>query len=212
MKRVIALLYLLLAAAPVLAAHSPLNITLTHDNAAEMQTKAQLERLIATYDFAPWLFTKSVVINSEAIPHSHPVLTLHTRHLKDDDLLVSTFVHEQLHWFLADRSEDVDAAIEELRQLYPSIPVGYPQGSSDERGNYVHLIVVLLEYRANRQLLGELRARQTMDFWAADHYTWIYRAVLDHGADISKVLKQHDLFPKAAPNNSFKPTPLGGAA
>ena len=29
---------------------------------------------------------------------SHPVLTLHTRHRRDDDLLLSTFLHEQLHW------------------------------------------------------------------------------------------------------------------
>jgi hypothetical protein len=28
-------------------------------------------------------------------------------------------------------------------------------------------------------LLGELKARQVMDFWATDHYTWIYKTVVN---------------------------------
>jgi hypothetical protein len=33
----------------------------------------------------------------------------------DDELLLSTFVHEELHWFVADRKQS-DAAIKELRR------------------------------------------------------------------------------------------------
>src|SRR5262249_41281436 len=65
----------------------------------EAQTKEQLLRLLKTYDVSRWIFTKSIVIDERAIPHSHPVLTLHARHLQDDELLLSTFVHEQFHWF-----------------------------------------------------------------------------------------------------------------
>jgi hypothetical protein len=57
--------------------------------------------------------------------------------LNDDDLLLSTFVHEQMHRFLAlSRQEDFDQAKTDLRRLFPEIPVGFPQESSIDEGNY----------------------------------------------------------------------------
>lgn len=79
---------------------APLAIELITTDERSVATKVQLERLLDSYDLSPWLYTRSVAIDADAIPHSHPVLTLHTRHLDDDRLLLSTFVHEQLHWFL----------------------------------------------------------------------------------------------------------------
>ncbi len=172
-----------------------LEISLAHDSAREQATRAQLGRILSSHDLGPWIFTRSLVIDDRAIPHSHPVLTLHTRHLKDDELLLSTFVHEQLHWFVSQKLGPANAAVEELQQLFPQVPVGYPEGSNDERGNYTHLIIIPLEYRAARSLLGELRARQVMEFWATDHYTWLYRTVLDRGAEIVRILHKNDLVP-----------------
>ena len=86
-----------------------LDIALKHGTSNEAQTRDQLQRLLATYDLSPWIYTKSIVIDERAIPFSHPVLTLHTRHLTDDELLLSTFVHEQFHWFLAERPEATEA-------------------------------------------------------------------------------------------------------
>lgn len=191
-----AALLALLAASPPPSGGCSLDISLAHGNVAEARAQDQLQRIAATHDVSHWCFKKAVVIDSEAIPHSHPVLTLHTRHTRDDELLLSTFIHEQLHWSLAS-SNNVDDAIADLQKLFPNTPVGYPQGSSDERGNYVHLLVAYLEHRANQQLLGELRARQVMEFWAADHYTWIYRTVLDHAAKIGHVVDRHALRPRA---------------
>src|SRR5687768_11798227 len=83
------------------AAQSGLKITLANSTPAEQQTRDQLERLLKTYDLSKWIITRSVMIDEKtAIPHSHPVLTLNTRHVKDDELMLSTFVHEQMHWFL----------------------------------------------------------------------------------------------------------------
>ncbi|HKD11631.1 MAG TPA: hypothetical protein VKE50_06120 [Thermoanaerobaculia bacterium] len=175
------------------ATPEPITISLAHDKPAERQTKAQLERLLATYDLSHWTFTRTLAIDEDAIPHSHPVLTLHTRHLKDDDLMVSTYVHEQMHWFLSQHKEKADAAFADLMAKYPKIPVGFPEGSNDEHGNYAHLAVVYLEYRADRQLLGELRAREVMEFWSHDHYTWIYRTVLEQARDIGQILLKHGL-------------------
>jgi len=73
---------------------------------------------------SPWFYTKSVVIDERAIPFSHPVLTLHTRHAKDDELLLSTFIHEQLHWFFSGRPEQTEQAIADLRKAFPDAPTG----------------------------------------------------------------------------------------
>lgn len=195
MRRCVTLLIVVLVLNGAASAQSKLAISLAHASPAEQHTKAQLEKLLTQYELSKRIFTKTVVVDERSIPHSHPTLTLHTRHLKDDELLLSTFVHEQLHWFVAQREKDANEAITELRRLYPKIPVGFPEGSSDEQGNYEHLVIIYLEYRADKELLGELRARQVMEFWATDHYTWLYRTILDHTAEIGEIVRKHNLFP-----------------
>lgn len=111
-----------------LGASPHLSISLKHGDAKERATQSQLERLLSQYDLSQWTFTASVVIDEDAIPHSHPVLTLHTRHLSDDDLLLSTIVHEQAHWFFDQHQVDAAKAVSQLRELYPNIPVGFPKG------------------------------------------------------------------------------------
>jgi len=165
------------------------------DDAKERATQSQLERLVSQYDLTQWIFTTSVVIDEDAIPHSRPILTLHTRHLRDDDLLLSTFVHEQAHWFFDQHHSDAAKAVSELRGLYPSIPVGFPEGSNDSDGNYEHLIVIYLEYEADRRLLGELRAWQVMSFLSQDHYTWLYRTVLSDGVRLRELVRKYHLDP-----------------
>jgi len=176
-------------------AQDKLDISLKSGSQAEVQTKAQLQRLLTTYDLSKWIFTKSILIDEKSIPHSHPVLTLHTRHLKDDDLLLSTFAHEQLHWFLVQKDKETEEAIKELHVLFPKVPIGFPAGSDDERSTYLHLLVNYLEYRADRELMGELRARQVMEFWASDHYTWVYKTVLERTRDIGNIAFKHKLIP-----------------
>src|SRR5436309_15051543 len=83
-----------------LSAADPIQIELAHGSAAEVRTADQLQRLLERFNVEPWLFTRRVMIDERAIPHSHPVLTLHTRHLDRDDVLLSTFVHEQHHVWL----------------------------------------------------------------------------------------------------------------
>ena len=172
-----------------------ISIKLANQTGEERQTESQLKRILRQYDLEAWTFTRSIVIDENEIPHSHPILTLHTRHIRDDELLLSTYIHEQLHWFVAQHPREANEVIQELKHLYPDVPVGFPVGSSDADGNYEHLIVVYLEYRADQRILGELRARSVMDFWAADHYTWIYKEVLNHPQKIGKVLKEHGLIP-----------------
>lgn len=176
-------------------AQSSIDIALKKGGKEEEQTKAQLQRLLKTYDLTKWIFTRAVVIDEKSTPHSHPVLTLSARHLRDDELLLSTFVHEQIHWFLTQNHKNTEEAKRELRGLFPKVPVSFPEGAKDEESTYLHLIVVYLEYRAVRELLGELKARQVMEFWATDHYTWIYKTVLERPRDIGNIVFKHKLVP-----------------
>ena len=138
---------------------------------------------------------QSILIDEEAIPHSHPVLTLSARRVKDDELLLSTFVHEQAHWFLSQNQKATDDAKKDLRSMFPKVPIKPPEGAADEDSTYLHLIVNYLEYRADRELLGELKALQVMEFWATDHYTWIYKTVLERPRDIGNIAFKYKLVP-----------------
>ena len=200
MKRIfVHLIYFVLLGQSVSAqtAATQLDITLKHNDQREQQTKQQLQRLLSAHDVSDWIFTKKLVIESgfNVIPHSHPVLTLSTRHLKDDELLLSTFVHEQLHWYLEERPKETEEAYKELRSLFPKVPVGFPEGGRNEESTYKHIIVCYLEYQAVKGLLGELKAKQVMGFWATDHYTWIYKTVLDRERELGSLMRKHKLFP-----------------
>ena len=168
-------------------AQAGVEITRKHGTPAEARTREQLDRLLATYDLSAWIYTKRVVVDEQAIPFSHPVLTLHTRHAKDDELLVSTFVHEQLHWFQVDRQQETDQAIADLRKLFPTVPLGGTTGARDEQSTYLHLLVCYLEQQADRRIFGELKTKEIMDFWATDHYTWVYKTVIARGREIGDV-------------------------
>jgi hypothetical protein len=192
MLRFALLLFALLG--PRLACATPaLDITLAHGTTAEQKTKVQLQRLLGKYNVSKWVFTRKISIEGGQIPHSDPVLTLNTRHLDRNDLLLSTFIHEQLHWFLASREDATAAVVAELRTMYPQIPLGFPQGSGDEEGNYHHMIVTYLEYQAGKSLLGPAQARKVIDFWSGDHYTWIYKKMLADEARLGAVLRKHGL-------------------
>src|SRR5262249_55226684 len=85
-----------------LAARAPGRIDLAHGTERERRTKDTLERLLGTYDLKKYTFTKRVVIEERAINHAFPVLTLNVRFASSPDELLSTYIHEQLHWHLRD--------------------------------------------------------------------------------------------------------------
>jgi hypothetical protein len=170
-----------------------LEIRLHSGTPLEERGRDQLRRLLHTHDVRKWLFTRDVLIQAGVLPHSHPVLTLNTRYLDDDTAQLATFVHEQIHWFLTDHLERVktDAALTELRALYPTVPTALPTGASSERSTYLHLIVCSLELQALTELLGEPSARQQLERWT--HYTWVYWTVLTDTERLGGVLRRHGI-------------------
>jgi len=170
-----------------------LTVSLAHDRDDERATREQLLRVLDAHDASRFVFTHTVVIDDEAIPHSHPVLTLHARHLDDDDLLLSTFVHEQAHWWLEAHPAQTEVAVAELRAAFHTLPVGFPDGAQSERSSYEHLIVDHLEHVALRCLVGETRAAHAFAFWETDHYRALYAIERAHEAEIDAIVSRHGL-------------------
>jgi hypothetical protein len=66
-------------------------------------------------------------------------------------------------------------------------------GARDEYSTYLHLLVCYLEQQAILRILGELKAKQVMDFWATDHYTWVYQTVISRSRDIGQIVRDRKL-------------------
>lgn len=171
------------------------NFILASDSQRERQTQAQLERVLARYDLSPWIRTRRVRIEEGAVPFSHPLLRINTRHLDNDDLLLATFIHEQIHWVVLEDQGALRTALEAIERLIPSVPVGHPHGANDERSSYLHVLVNYLEWGALRSLLGDDRAEAVIAFWRTDHYTDIYALAQDHADAIGDALDAARLAP-----------------
>jgi hypothetical protein len=156
---------------------SGLTIRLAHDSEAERRTREQLERVLSRYDVNRWIETREILIDETSTPHSHPVLTVHTRHLDSDGQLLSTFVHEQFHWYAIRERERRDAAMAEFRAHWAEVPVGGTTGARDANSTYLHLVVCDLEYQAMTILVGVDEARRLLERFT--HYEWIYDRVLE---------------------------------
>jgi len=193
-RRVLAALAIMVAPASTPGAQTAaVEIELSHDTPGEQLEAERLRHLLGRFDLAPWLFTRRVLIDEKTTPHSHPVLTVGYGDHGDDNLLLSNFVHEQLHWWFVAHQEQTSAAMAELRELFPHLPVGAPDGAADERSSYLHLLVIYLEYQADKSLLGDQRAADVMTFWKGDHYRVLYKTVLDSDVVIGRVVAEHDL-------------------
>lgn len=168
---------------------SEIEISLKNNSKSEMQTKVELQRLLRQYDLSKWTFTRKIMIEDNVIAHSHPVLTLNTRWIAED--LLATYVHEQIHWFLSDNRKRTEQGIAELKEIYPKVPVGNPDGARNEYSTYLHLIVNYLEYQAMKELIGEAKTRELLA--GKRYYKWIYKTVLNDSARLKEIVERYEL-------------------
>jgi hypothetical protein len=176
-------------------AQSTLDISLRHNSEKEQQTKQQLERLLKDYKVGKWIFTRKLLIDEqERIPHSHPVLTLNTGNVnRDSAFLLSTFIHEQIHWFAEAHSSQTDKAKKELQTMFPDAPSGPPEGARNKESTYLHLIVCYLEYEGMKELVGQEKAKEIIRVLSQHFYKWIYRTVLEEELKIKTVIEKYNL-------------------
>ena len=166
-------------------------VALAHGTPREQATKARLEQLMASHDLRDYTFTRRVVIEEGVINHAFPTLTLNVGFADSSDELLSSYVHEQIHWHLREHRFQQDAAVAELRRLYPRVPVGLPEGAESPYSTYGHLVTCYLEMLADRRLMGEERAAAVIR--SKRHYTWIYGVVVRDEAKIAGVVARHGL-------------------
>lgn len=180
---------MLLSLTCVGVAAQELTITLENDSARERQIRDRIEAFLEQYDLSDWLFTREIRIDENDIPHSHPVLTLHTRHLGDDEMLLAVLLHEQFHWF-ASESDGYGAAIGEFARMFPDPPDRQNGGASSPRSTALHFVVCDMEFQAMSALLGDETARSILGRGTV--YPWIYDQVLSDPR-IREVVRKHRL-------------------
>ena len=151
-----------------------IEISLKNGTDQEKKGKEQLERIVAQYH--EWIFTTKVEIDENAIPFSHPVLTLNCNDLDNDVKQLSNFLHEQFHWLEESMPTQREKTINDFKTLFPEVPVGGRSGARSSYSTYLHLIVCDLEFQSMTKVVGEEKARQILSEWT--HYTWIYDKVL----------------------------------
>ena len=176
-----------------------LQVRTAHDSPDERQTVDQLRRILSRHALAPWIGTRELLVDSDAIPHSDPVLTLDTSYLDDDTGQLASFVHEQFHWYLGEspaRLQALDQVLEEFSRMFPDAPVKGPEGARGLHSTLLHLVVCNLELHAMEVLVGREQARREL---AGKHfYRWIYRQVLEN-PQIDRVMREHGLTLPANP-------------
>jgi hypothetical protein len=173
------------------SARDGISIRTAHHGPREEQAADQLRKLLGSYDLTKYTFAREVRIDRGAMNHAFPELTLNVRFIDAPDDLLSSYIHEQLHWYLRDHDSQQKAAINELRQMYPNVPVGLPEGAESAYSTYGHLIDCYLEIEADRQLIGPARTVTTIR--NKGHYTWIYETIFRDETKIAAVVDEHRL-------------------
>ena len=176
---------------PIAAAAENVEIQTSHHSAREQQETLELEQLLKKYDVTKYTFTNKVVIEERAMNHAFPTLTLNVHFLGSDDELLSSFLHEQLHWYLAKNRLAMEDAVRRLKIMYPHAPVGLPEGADSEYSTYGHLIDCYLEIQADRELIGAERTEKVIK--NKPWYTWIYKTVVQDEDKIAALVKSEHL-------------------
>jgi hypothetical protein len=170
-----------------------LSILTKNDTAPETAAMKRLERIVTQYDISPYVFTNKIVVESQVIPHSHPILTLNSFPYTDDNIVLETFIHEQLHWFFESRQEDVDGAVEELKQKYPNAPWGPPVGCVDQTSTYEHLLLCWLSNQAMHRLVGTDAAAKVLYYLQNHHYIWVNQEIERSPDYLKGLVEEHGL-------------------
>lgn len=176
---------------------------ITLDFAAVQQGAERVREMLRVlrqrHDLSRYEYTKQVRIAPTEIPHSHPCLTLNTW-VSDDIGLLSTYLHEQIHWYVTwyshARMPQWNALMARLGERYPGVPVGGSDGGRDQFSTYLHLLVNWLEIDVVAQFVGHDRA--VGHARGQPFYRWIYRKVIEDWEPLGVLYRELQLLPMRA--------------
>ncbi|MGD9805052.1 MAG: hypothetical protein AB7E81_24590 [Hyphomicrobiaceae bacterium] len=173
---------------------------------AEREAKRVAELLAALrkrHDLTRFEFTKLVRVQPAGPTYSHPILTLGTRFAETEDLLLSTYLHEQMHWYLwrlgGPDHDPIAPFFDELVRRYPQAPIKLPDGARSYEQTYLHIVVCWLEVAAATELIGRERAISIAQ--APWGYRWIYRTVIQDWDALGSLLEANGILPMRTPDD-----------
>ncbi len=174
-----------------------LDIDLDHARREGDRVREMLAALRRRHDLSRYEYTRIVRIVPGGDTHSHPVLTLGNRFASSEDELLSTYLHEQMHWYLwhlgTPEQDMVAPFMDELVRRYPDAPTAPPDGAFGYDATYLHLVVNWLEIAATAEFIGRERAAAVAK--AQRSYRWIYRTVLNDWDLLGDLYERHDIVP-----------------
>lgn len=164
------------------------DIRTAHGSEPELAAAAALRAVLDSYDLRRWMFTDLVTVDERmhgAV--SHP-LTIGPVLLTGRPVTALTsFLHEQLHWPVADGG----TASAEARTRWPDPPSADEGGAGDPTSTWTHLSVCALEYFSLGELIGIAAA--TDELRQHEGYSWIYGQILADPDWFAGFLDRHGL-------------------
>ena len=174
-----------------------IDIDLEHARREADRVRDMLSALRRRHDLSRFEYTRVVRIVPGGDTFSHPMLTLGNRFAENEDTLLSTYLHEQMHWYLwhlgSPEHDPVAPFFDELVRRYPEAPTELPDGARNYESTYLHLVVNWLEVAATSEFIGRQRACAVAEVQRT--YRWIYRTVLKDWDMLGELYERHGLVP-----------------
>ena len=174
-----------------------IDLDLDHARREAERVRDMLNALRRRHDLSRYEYTRLVRIVPGGDTFSHPMLTLGNRFAENEDLLLSTYLHEQMHWYLwylgTPEQDPVAPFFDELVRRYPEAPTELPDGARSYESTYLHLVINWLEVAATSEFIGRVRACAVAETQRT--YRWIYRTVLRDWDLLEELYEGHGLVP-----------------
>jgi hypothetical protein len=174
-----------------------IDLDLDHARREAERVRGMLQALRRRHDLSRFEYTRVVRIMPGGDTFSHPMLTLGNRFAENEDTLLSTYLHEQMHWYLwylgTPERDPVAPFFDELVRRYPEAPTELPDGARNYESTYLHLVINWLEVAATAEFIGRRRAVAVAEVQRT--YRWIYRTVLRDWDPLQELYERHGLVP-----------------
>ena len=139
-----------------------IDVDLDHARREAERVGGMLQALRRRHDLSRFEYTRVVRVVPGGDTFSHPILTLGNRFAANEDALLSTYLHEQMHWYLwylgTPERDPVAPFFDELVRRYPEAPTELPDGARNYESTYLHLVINWLEVAATAEFIEIGRA------------------------------------------------------
>ena len=177
-----------------------LEVDVDHARREGQRVRDMLTALRRRHDLSRYEYTSIVRIVPGGETFAHPVLTLGNRFASSEDLLLSTYLHEQMHWYLwylgTPERDMVAPFMDELVRRYPHAPIDVANGGARSyESTYEHLVVNWLELAAVSEFIGRDRTFALARAQRLRSYGWLYDTVVRDWVELEKLYKRHGIAP-----------------